>query len=185
MPALPSKKDRPALRRAGRLAAVWGWSYLLTIIALLFLGDVENVPVVYHWLLFTTILFMLIGFAELYWRRRLLVTGQARWVRILALNEFVGTLALFWCAGWLYTIDVRSLDSLLSQESLDQMRTIYNSFHLTLTQEIIDSSMAFSKKVCVFGFGGLLLLSQIWVISRYLRLAPAIEREAALPPVLK
>jgi len=185
MSALPSKKDRPALRRAGRLAAVWGWSYLLTIIAFLFLGDVKNVPVVYHWLLFTTILFMLVGFSELYWRHRLLATGQARWVRILALNEFIGTLALFWCAGWLYTIDVKSLDSLLSKESLDQMRSMYATFNLTLTQQTIDSSMAFSKSVCVFGFGGILFLSQVWVIYRYLRLAPAIAREAGLPPILK
>jgi hypothetical protein len=186
MPAYPSSKDRPpALRRAARIAAVWGWSYIVTVGALFFLGGVKNIPTVYHWVLFTTIVFMLIGLLELYWRHRLLATSQARWLRLLALNQFFGTLALIWCAGWLYTIDVRSLDGLLPQSSLDKMRSIYATFNMTLTQHVIDSSMTFSKNFCVFVFGGFLFLSQIWVIIRYLRLAPAIEREAALPPILK
>ena len=182
MPALPSKKDRPALRRAGRLAAVWGWSYICTLIAFFFLSDVKDVPVVYNWVLFTSILFVLIGFTELYWRHRLLTTGHARWVRILALNELAGTLALFWCAGWLYHLDVHALEKLISRESLNQISAITGQ---SVTPEMLDFGMNFSKTITVFGVGGLLFLSQVWVIFRYLRLAPAVEREASLPPVLK
>lgn len=182
MSALPSKKDRPALRRAGRLAAVWGWSYILTLIAFFFLSDVKDVPSVYHWVLFTSILFVLVGLTELYWRHRLLHTGQARWVRVLALNEFAGTLALFWCAGWLYKLDIHGLEKLISPEDLRQVSAITGQ---PVTPEMLDFGMNFAKTVTAFGVGGLLFLSQVWVIYQYLRLAPIIEREAALPPILK
>jgi hypothetical protein len=65
------------------------------------------------------------------------------------------------------------------------MHTIAAQFHQQITPEMIDFSMTFAKSITVFCFGGLLLLSQIWIIFRYLRLAPAIEREASVPPVLQ
>jgi hypothetical protein len=185
MPAYPSKKDRPALRRAGRLAALWGWSYILTIFAFFFLDDVKAVPVVYHWILFTSILFVLVGVAELYWRHRLLSTGQARWARVLALNQCVGTLALIWCAAWLHTIDVHDLEKLLSPESLKQVRAIGTTMGRPITPQLIDLSMGISKNITVFGIGGLLFLAQIWITCHYLRIAPVIEREATIPPVLR
>jgi len=184
MPAYPSKKDRPALRRAGRLAAFWGWSYILTLVALYGVSATPPGPLRVL-VLNTSLLFAAIGVAELYWRRRLLVTGQARWVRILALNEVAGTLVLLWNIYLVDRISPALLTSLITPDTRHALNQLGEAMHTPVTEAMIENSFRVAKSLTMYGVGGILLLSQVWIIYRYLSLAPAIEREANIPPVLQ
>ncbi|MGA2051697.1 MAG: hypothetical protein ABSH19_00155, partial [Opitutales bacterium] len=75
--------------------------------------------------------------------------------------------------------------SLISPETLKSLQQTGAALGSPIDEQMIEMSCQVAKILTLYGIGGLLLLSQIWVITRYLHLASAIEREASLPPILK
>jgi hypothetical protein len=185
MPSPVPRDPKHPARRVARLASMWGWSYIITLVALYWAPSTPPGPL--RFLVFNfSILLSFVGILELFWRHRLLVTGEARWVRALAFNQVGGTLTLLWNLYLIYVIPPKVLVGLISAAD----RVKYN--HLTmsmanrpLTDSWLEASFAISKTVTLYGFGGLLLLSQIWVISRYLRFYFEMQKLPAIPPVLK
>jgi len=178
------------LKQAARLANGWGWSYLVTILGAFGAEYVQPGPLRVLLLNFGILCFV-IGGLELYWRHRLVKTGEARWARMLALNQVGGTLALMWSFSLFYQVP----DSLLADnakksdlwirimpmiKSMDITHTVTDAYVLHMFHNL--------KLFFVFGLGAVTLLSQIWVIRRYRRLAGEIERRPAplaVPPILR
>jgi hypothetical protein len=184
MPALPKSPPlSPPLKRAANLALICGWSYLITLLAL-FGVHADTPPWLRVGLLDISVLFGLVGAAELYWRHKLLRTREARWVRVLAINEVVGTLVLIWNLAWLYGVPEKALVPLISEQSRKSLTAITQLTGQPITDAVLESSLHTAKFLTLYGVGGLIFLSQIWIIVRYLRLARAVEQASAVPPLL-
>ncbi len=189
-PAKPVKSARTPVQRAARTANVWGWSFIATILGAFGAGYVEAGPLRVL-LLNLGILCFIIGVLELVWRRQLVKTGDAKWARILAWNQVVGTLSLLWSMYLLYEVPDSVLnDYAKHSEMWNQMMPLIKSMD---KMHVIDDAYILSiwhltKMIGVFGLGGALMLSQIWVIWHYrkmARLIAATPAPGALPPVLK
>jgi hypothetical protein len=192
MPAYPATAQ-PApdpVKKAARLANGWGWSYLVTILGAFGAGYVQPGPLRVLLLNFGILCFVIGGF-ELYWRHRLVTTRQARWARMLALNQVGGTLALMWSFSLLYQVP----DSMLADYSKKSdlwARVMPMIKAMDITHTVTDTYVLHMfhnlKLLFVFGLGAVTLLSQIWVIRRYRQLARAIEQTPsapiAVPPLL-
>ncbi len=181
---------RSPQQQAARTANVWGWSYLVTILGAFGAEYVQPGPLRVLLLNFGILCFI-IGALELVWRHQLLKTGEARWARVLALNQVGGTLALFWSLYLLYQVPEQILVdySKKSQlwnsvfpliKSMDSMHMVTDAYILHIWHN--------TKIFFLYVVGGILILSQIWVIGHYLKLAGKIEEKPVLsviPPVLK
>lgn len=188
----PAKPKRPPLQQAARTANIWGWSFILTILGAFGAGYVQPGPLRVL-LLNLGILCFIIGVLELVWRHKLLKTGDARWVKALAWNQVAGTLSLVWSLYLLNAVpdavfvDYAKHSDMWNQalpliKSMDQMHVIDDKF--------IEHIWHITKLVGVYGIGGVLMLSQLWVIWHYCALAKQIAAgpapaPGALPPVLK
>ncbi len=186
----PTQAKRPPVQQAARTANVWGWSFIVTILGAFGAGYVQPGPLRVL-LLNLGILCFIIGVLELVWRHKLLKTGEARWANVLMWNQVAGTLALLWSLYLLYAVpdtvlvDYAQHSDLWNQmmpmiKSMDKMHTIDDAF--------IQHIWHFTKLLGVYGIGGVLLLSQIWVIWHYRKLAGLIAQApapGALPPVLQ
>ncbi len=110
---------------------------------------------------------------------------------MLALNQACGTLALLWSFYLLYQVpDQILVDYSKTSELWNRVFPLIKSMDTThrLTDAYILHNWHQTKMIGVYGLGGITLLSQIWVISHYLRCARAIEQAPAplrVPPVLK
>jgi len=192
MPA-SSATARPVptpLKKAARTANGWGWSYTISILGVFGAGYVDPGPLRVLLLNFSILCFV-IGVLELVWRHKLLQTGHARWARILALNQACGSVALAWSFYLLYQVPDQFLMNYSKKselwnrvfpliKSMDTMHTMTDAHILQVWHN--------TKLLGVYGLGGITLLSQIWVISHYLRCAREIEQmpaPMAVPPVLK
>jgi hypothetical protein len=193
MPAYPvTVRAAPSpLKAAARVANVWGWSYIVTILGAIGAGYVDPGPLRVL-LLNLGILCCAIGVLELVWRHQLLKTGEARWAKMLALNQVGGTLALCWSLYLLYEVPDKILDDYSKKSELwNRAFPLIKSMDTThlLTDDYILHVWHFTKLLGVFGIGVLLLLSQVWVIYRYLRFAREISQTPPtplnIPPVLK
>lgn len=190
MPTHPTvKPTRTPLQQAARTANIWGWSFIATILGAFGAGSVPPGPLRVL-LLNLGILCFIIGVLELVWRHYLLKTGAARWAKVLALNQVGGTLSLLWSLYLLYEVP----DQVLVDYS--KKSDLWNSFQPLLrsldTSHVMNDAFILhywhlTKVMGVYGLGGLLLLSQIWVVYHYLAAARAIEQmpPAAVPPILK
>jgi hypothetical protein len=191
MPTFPTPKPtRTPQQQAARTANVWGWTYIVTVLGALGAGYVDPGPLRVLLLNFGILCFI-IGVLELVWRHKLLQTGEAHWARVLALNQIGGTLAQLWSLYLLYVVPDKILVDYSNKSDL------WKSFlplirSLDITHMINDAYLTHFwhglKLFGVYGLGGALILSQIWVIYHYLSLARAIEQApppAAIPPVLK
>jgi hypothetical protein len=192
MPASTIAKPAPdPVKKAARTANGWGWSYVITILGAFGAGYVQPGPLRVLLLNFGILCFV-IGVLELIWRHKLLQTCEPRWARTLALNQVIGTLALMWSFYLLYQVPEKVLVDYSQKselwnrvfpliKSMDQTHQINNSYLLNMWH--------ITKLFVVYVLGGVTLLSQIWVIRRYLRLAGEIEKTPPglrqLPPVLK
>jgi len=184
------KTTRTPVQKAARTANVWGWSFIATILGAFGAGEVPPGPLRVL-VLNLGILCFVIGVLELIWRYNLLKTGSAYWARVLALNQVGGTLSLLWSLYLLYEVP----DKLLMDDS--KKSDLWNSVlplirSLDITHMVNDTFLLhywhMTKIIGVFGLGGLLMLSQIWVIYHYLAMANAIEQApapSAVPPILK
>ena len=139
----------------------------------------------YQLVLQTSVVFTIIGVLELVWAHKLKKTGDPKWARVLAGNEVAGTLGLLWNLAWLEHIPTDELTKLIDPPTFAKYQQLYHTFGLDLTQEVVNHSMVVAKGLTVYGVGALLLLSQIWVIWRYLSLAREIAAETNLPPILR
>jgi hypothetical protein len=192
MPAHPASA-RPApnpLKRAARTANGWGWSYILTILGALSAGYVQPGPLRVLLLNFGILCFV-IGVLELVWRHQLLKTGQAKWAKVLALNQTCGSVALFWSFYLLYQVPDQILaDYSKKSELWNRVWPLIKSMDVThrITDAYIVHSFHETKIFFIYIAGGITLLSQIWVIRHYLRCAREIEQAPAplrVPPILK
>jgi hypothetical protein len=190
MPTYPVQPPtRTPQQKAARTALVWGWSYILTFLGVFGAWSVPAGPLRVL-LLNLGILCTIIGILELVWRHKLVKTGEARWAKVLALNQVGGTLSLLWSLYLLYAVPDQILVNYSQKSdlwnsvlplvrSLDTMHTMNDAFILHIWH--------FTKIMGVFCLGGALLLSQLWVIYHYLTLARAIEQApppSAVPPLL-
>jgi hypothetical protein len=105
-------------------------------------------------------------------------------VRVLAINEVVGTLVLIWNLAWLYGVPEKALVPLISEQSRKSLTAITQLTGQPITDAVLESSLHTAKFLTLYGVGGLIFLSQIWIIVRYLRLARAVEQASAVPPLL-
>jgi len=188
--SIPTKPERTPVQKAARTANVWGWSFIVTILGALGAGYVEAGPLRVL-LLNLGILCFIIGVLELVWRHQLVKTGEARWAKVLALNQVGGTLALLWSLYLLYEVPEQILLDYANKsemwksvfpliKSMDTMHMVTDAYILNIWH--------YTKLFCVYGIGGILILSQIWVVWHYLRLARQIAATPApgsVPPVLK
>lgn len=183
--------SRPPIQRAARIANLWGWSYIITFIAIFLAPDTPAGPLRVC-VLDLSVLFTIIGVLELVWRHKLLKTGDVRWVKMLAKNEVAGTLALVWNLWLIYRIPADVLlDFMKSNVSADTWKMIksFGSFSGTpITDAVIIQSDHKAQLAVVFFIGPILLLSQFWVVYRYLAIAREMEKTPApisVPPLLK
>jgi len=188
--SISAKPARTPVQQAARTANVWGWSYIVTIAGAFGAGYVEPGPLRVL-LLNLGILCFIIGVLELVWRRQLLKTGEARWAKVLAANQIGGTLALFWSLYLLYKVPEQILvDYSKKSELWNKVFPLIKSMDTmhTLTDAYILHIWHLTKLFGVFVLGGVLLLSQIWVVWHYLKIARQITEKPAfsmVPPVLK
>jgi len=191
MPTYPAAKPtRSPLQKAARTANIWGWSFIVTIIGAFGAGSVPAGPLRVL-LLNLGILCFIIGVLELIWRHKLLQSGEARWAKVLALNQVGGTLSLLWSLYLLYEVpDQVLMDN--SKHSDLWNKTLPLIRQLDFTHKMNDAYILhmwhITKMLGVFGLGSLLLLSQIWVIYHYLAMAREMEQTpaspATVPPLL-
>jgi hypothetical protein len=185
-----SKPTRTPQQQAARTANVWGWSFIATILGAFGAGSVPPGPLRVL-VLNLGILCFVIGVLELVWRHYLLKTGEARWVKILALNQVGGTLSLLWSLYLLYEVpDQLLMDYSKKSDMWKSFLPLLNSLDTThmMNDAFILHYWHVTKIIGVYGLGGVLMLSQIWVIYHYLSMARAIEQippPSAVPPILK
>jgi hypothetical protein len=162
-----------------------GWSYVATLP--LGLYSLQGLPrgSLFQLVLQTSLFFTVIGVLELIWRRKLLLTGEPRWMKVLVANEVIGTIGLLWNLAWLKAIPVAELVKLITPDIRREFDQMMRSLGMKMTEQLYENSMANAKFATVFGAGSLLFLSQVWIIWRYLRLEREIAAEANLPPILK
>jgi len=182
------------LKKAAHLANVWGWSYVITLVAIFAASDVPAGPM-RECVLDISILFTIIGIFELVWRRKLLKTREVKWIKVLALNEVGGTLALLWNLWLLESVPEPVLTAFFkSNVSPATMKMLLSVASMTgnrqlLNDTLIGHTMHRAQWMTVFIVGPILLLSQFWVIYSYLRCASDFARLPAapvdIPPVLK
>jgi hypothetical protein len=192
MPAYSTAQPAPnPVKKAARTANGWGWSYILTILGAFGAGYVQPGPLRVLLLNFGILCFV-IGVLELVLRRKLLQTCEPRWARTLALNQVFGTLALMWSFYLLDQVPEKILvDYSKTSELWNRVFPLIKSMDQThtLTDNYILHMWHVTKLFVVFVLGGVTLLSQIWVVRRYLRLAREIEKLPPglrdVPPVLK
>jgi len=188
MPAYPTRRPaRTPLQRAARLANVWGWSYIITFIAIFMAPDTPAGPL-RQCVVDLSVLFTIIGILELVWRRKLLKTGEVRWVKTLALNEVGGTLALLWNLWLIYRIPqdvlLQFMKSNISPETWKMLKNFSASTGNAnaLNDALIAQSAHFAQSAIVFVIGPICLLAQFWVIYRYLAIAREMENAPPAPP---
>ncbi len=189
-----SRPIRTPVQRAARIANLWGWSYIITLIAIFMAPDTPAGPL-RQCVLDLSILFTIIGIFELVWRRKLLQTGDVRWVKTLAKNEFAGTLALLWNLWLIYRIPpdvmLKFVKDNLSPDTMKMLKDLSASTGNAnaLNDALISQSAHFAQSAVVFFIGPILLLSQFWVIYRYLAIAREMQNAPPaplnVPPVLK
>jgi len=181
---------RSPLQQAARTANVWGWTYIVTILGAFGAGYVPPGPLRMLLLNFGILCFV-IGVLELIWRHKLLQTGAALWAKVLALNQVGGTLALFWSLYLLYVVPDKALvEYAKKSEMWNSAQPLLKAIDIahTATDDFILHMFHSTKLFCVYVGGGITLLSQIWVIWHYLRLARQIAATpppSAIPPLLK
>jgi len=174
---------RTPLQQAARTANVWGWSYIVTILALFTLPGTP--PGILRTLVVnTSVLFFIIGILELVWRRMLLKTREARWAYVLAFNEVGGTFALIWNISLLNRVPEDLLATLISPETRASLNNFAHTMHQTLTEDEIEHSLHIAKLLTSLGVGALLFFCQIWVIYRYYSLGRKIAAAPEIPPTL-
>ncbi len=184
------KHGRTPLQQAARTANVWGWTYIVTIFGAFGAGYVPPGPLRVLLLNFGILCFV-IGVLELVWRHKLVATRDAGWAKILAWNQVGGTLALFWSLYLLYEVPDQILVNYSKKSEMwiqaQPLLKVVNG-GIPITDEYILHSFHIAKMFCIYGGGGVLLLSQIWVVMHYLSLSRKIAQTpppGALPPVLK
>ena len=184
------QSTRTPQQKAARTANVWGWSFILTILGAFGAGSVPAGPLRVL-LLNLGILCFIIGVLELVWRHKLLQSGEARWAKVLALNQVGGTLSLLWSLYLLYKVPEQLLvDYSKKSDMWNKTLPLIRQFDTThmMNDAFILHIWHTTKLLGVFCIGGLLMLSQIWVIYHYLVMARAMEQmppSSAVPPVLK
>jgi hypothetical protein len=191
MPTYPaSKPTRTPLQQAARTANIWGWSYILTFLGIFGAWSVPPGPLRVL-LLNLGILCTIIGVLELVWRHQLLKTKEARWAKTLALNQVAGTLSLLWSLYLLYQVPEQILMDYSKKSdlwnSVQPLLRSMDSSHI-LTDAFILRVWHITKLIGVYGLGGALVLSQIWVIAHYWQQATAIALTpppSEVPPVLQ
>jgi hypothetical protein len=178
---------------AARTANVWGWSYIITFLAVFGAPDTPPGPL-RQCVLDVSILFTVIGIMELVWRHQLVKTGKARWIKILALNEVGGTLALFWNLWLIYHIPLPTFVAYFKSDVSPQIMGMIKNFGQALGQpnmlndNLIGQSCKSALWMVVFLIGPIVFLSQAWVIYRYMTFyfaALNAPPPSAVPPILK
>ncbi len=181
---------RGPIQKAARTANVWGWSYIITIFGAFGAGYVPAGPL-RTLLLNFGILCFIIGVLELVWRHKLLATAEARWAKVLAWNQVAGTFALMWSLYLLYQVpDTGLLAYAKKSEMWIQAQPMIRAANggVPVTDAYALQAFHITKVFCIYGVGGVLILSQIWVVWHYwcrAREIAAAPTPGSVPPVLK
>jgi hypothetical protein len=182
IPGSPSSTRTP-LQKAARTANVWGWSYVVTILAVYFAPSTPP-GILREVVIDTSVLFFVIGVLELVWRHFLIKTQQPRWGYALVLNEVAGTLALWWNVSLLLRVPESMLVSLITPD-IKNFEPFFRSLGHPLTEFDIELGVKTSRILTCYGVGSLLFIFQLLVIWRYFTLTRQIARMPRIPPKLQ
>lgn len=188
--SITAKPKRSPVQQAARTANVWGWSFIITILGAFGAGYVQAGPLRVL-LLNLGILCFIIGVLELVWRHQLLKTGDAKWAKVLMWNQVAGTLSLLWSLYLLYVVpDSMLVDYAKHSDLWNQVMPLIkqmDNMHV-IDDKYIEHIWHLTKLLGVYGIGSILMLSQLWVIWHYRKLARLIAQAPAapvVPPILK